>query len=133
MLKWKKEYEIGVERIDIQHKKLVDIGEQVYKLIIKDGDHYDDIVTLLHELKDYTIYHFKTEEDLFEKHPEFLKAESHIFEHRLFVKKIEKYFEDLELIDKEQKKVLLDLMTFISDWLVQHIVGSDKEYAPYIG
>lgn len=132
MLKWKDEYALGIDRIDSQHKKLVDIGEQVYKLMIKEGDHYDEIITLLQELRDYTVYHFKTEEEMFSKYDEFVGADAHKFQHKLFVKKIEKYFEDLEMIDSEQNKVLLDLITFISDWLIKHIVVSDKEYTQYM-
>ena len=67
--KWKERYKLGIEEIDRQHKNLFDIGARVYDLaVLKDSyDHYDEIMSVLNELLDYTKYHFTYEEDLIKK------------------------------------------------------------------
>ncbi len=76
MFLWKKEFELGIDSIDEQHKKLLEIGNRINDLLCShdDGDdNYDEIYTVIEELKDYTVYHFKTEENLFikYKYPEY--------------------------------------------------------------
>lgn len=69
MFYWKQEFELGIPSIDEQHKRLLDIGNRINELLTNHDDtddNYDEIHTVIQELKDYTVYHFKTEEDLFE-------------------------------------------------------------------
>ena len=65
MLKWKDEYCIGVEKIDEQHKHLFEIGNRAYALLNDEFklDKFDHIVEIIEELKQYTLYHFKSEEE----------------------------------------------------------------------
>lgn len=70
MFLWKKEFELGISSIDDQHKRLLEIGNRINELLInheEDDDNYDEIFTVIEELKDYTVYHFNTEEELFIK------------------------------------------------------------------
>lgn len=71
MFLWKKEFELGISSIDDQHKRLLEIGNRINDLLInheEDDDNYDEIFMVIEELKDYTIYHFNTEEELFVKY-----------------------------------------------------------------
>ena len=65
---WKDEYRTGIEVIDKQHKHLMEIGARIFDLANADDgyDRYDDIMEVLNELRDYTIYHFGYEEKLME-------------------------------------------------------------------
>ncbi|NRV86635.1 hemerythrin-like metal-binding protein [Clostridium beijerinckii] len=65
MVKWKADYEVGVKLIDEQHEKLFEIADRAYKLLTNDFilDKYDRITEILGELKEYTIFHFKSEEE----------------------------------------------------------------------
>ena len=68
MFLWKMEFELGISSIDDQHKRLLEIGNRINELLInheEDDDNYDEIFTVIEELKDYTVYHFNTEEELF--------------------------------------------------------------------
>lgn len=49
----------------------------------------------------------------------------HKIEHKQFIDKIKSI--DLNKVDIEQDKYLLDILNFIVDWLVKHILEKDKE------
>ena len=69
MVKWKDEYLIGVPEIDEQHKRLFEIAEKAYDVLQDDYiiDKYDGIVQIIDELKDYAVYHFRSEEEYLTK------------------------------------------------------------------
>ncbi|MDP4091436.1 MAG: hemerythrin domain-containing protein, partial [Bacillota bacterium] len=108
MLKWKDEYSIGVELIDAQHKHLFEIGNEAYELLNNDTylDKYDRIVQVLMDLKQYTIYHFKSEED-YMLSISYRKYFSQKVEHEDFIKKINEV--NLEHIDKDQDGYIREL------------------------
>ncbi|MBS7528032.1 hemerythrin family protein [Fusibacter paucivorans] len=129
MLAWKPEFEFGIPEIDRQHKQLVEIGGALSEMITDQTqtDYYDEIMAMLKQLENYTVTHFAYEEAAFDAKG-FIGSSAHKFEHKLFVKKLEKYFSNLEKIDSDQKGVLVELLTFVSDWLVMHIIKTDREY-----
>ncbi len=131
IFKWKDNFSVGIEEIDNQHKRLFEIGGEIYNLAtLKDGqDHYDEIMALLKGLKDYTVYHFGFEESLMEKY-NYDKIEEHKKQHAMFVEKLV----DLETqeIDSRQKKVILDVLDFVVNWISSHILGSDFKYKDVI-
>jgi len=125
MIKWKDEYSIGVEKIDLQHKHLFEIANRIYETLKNQFciDKYDKILEILKELEEYTIYHFKEEED-YMKEIGYENYFLHKIEHQKFINKLKET--DLEKIDFNQDGYLLDLLNFISDWLVKHILKDDK-------
>ncbi len=131
MFKWKDNFSCNVESIDNQHKKLFELGAKMYSIhSLKDGfDHYDEIMEVLYELKDYTIYHFKYEEDLLRKNG-YKGLEKHINEHEKFIDKLVNL--DNEDIDESQKKATMDIIVFISNWIENHILKTDKNYSEFL-
>lgn len=127
MLEWKDEYSVGNEDIDMQHKKLFEIAGRAYALLKDDmGDKYDQIVTIVDELKDYTVYHFSFEEEYMRKigYKKFL---SHKTIHDDFIERINNVnFND---IDSDQSRYLMETLDFIVNWIGEHILGTDKQYA----
>lgn len=125
MVHWKEEYVIGVEQIDEQHKKLIEIANKVYELLRNDflTDKYDRIVEVIEELANYTVFHFKSEEEymLSIGYKKFL---SHKVEHDEFIEKINSF--DLSQIDESQEKHLIDILNFIITWIDEHIIRKDK-------
>ncbi|WP_066068113.1 bacteriohemerythrin [Alkalithermobacter thermoalcaliphilus] len=125
MIKWKDDYVTGIEEIDKQHKYLVDIANRAY-LTLKDEfciDKYDKITQILKELEEYTIFHFAKEEEYMKKIG-YKHLFSHKIEHNKFIEKIKSI--DLDTIDEKQDEFLLDIINFIVDWLVSHILEKDK-------
>lgn len=126
MLQWKEEYEVGVVEIDEQHQKLIDIANRVYELMRNELalDKYDQIVEILQELKEYTVYHFHFEEGLMQK-ARYKKRFSHKILHQNFLAQVEAV--DLSAVDENQDAYLVQIMDFIANWLIDHIVGEDKK------
>lgn len=111
--------------IDEQHKHLFEIGNRIYNLLENylSVDKYDKIVAVIQELSDYTKYHFKTEEDYMIqiKYPKYFSQK---VEHDDFIRKIEEI--DLTDIDKDQDKHIRDILTFVFNWILEHILKKDK-------
>ncbi|MDP4183480.1 MAG: hemerythrin family protein [Bacillota bacterium] len=127
VFEWKDNYSVSIEEIDLQHKKLFEIGQKVYDAIADMGnsDRYDDIVAITDELNEYVEYHFDYEEKLMEKIG-YDKLEIHKIEHRFFVKKLHK-IKDGD-IESFQKGTLLKLIDFVASWIVNHILIEDMAY-----
>ncbi len=59
---WDNAYSLGIQEIDIQHKKLFEIVNRLYAL---DEEHStkEELKTILYEFSDYMRTHFKDEEE----------------------------------------------------------------------
>lgn len=125
MYKFKDEFRTGIESIDEEHKKLFEIADRAYETLMDEfiPDKYDYIVEILGELKDYAEFHFKNEEE-YMMSIRYKKFISHKAEHVEFMDKIAGY--DLSEVDENQKQVILELLDFLNDWLVHHIMENDK-------
>lgn len=126
--KWKETYTVGIREIDNQHKRLFEIGSEIYDLaLLKDEyDHYDEIIKILGKLKDYTKYHFSFEEKLMVKSADINSTNKHKLEHKLFIEKLEKV--RTEDIDQAQNKAILGILQFTLDWITNHILHTDQKY-----
>lgn len=131
MFKWKDEFSVNVASIDEQHKRLFEIGSELDDLMALNDeyDHYDEIIDILNKLKDYTIYHFDYEEELFEKY-DYEESVSHHFEHHFFIKRLEKLCK--KDIDSQQQEAIHEIYTFILDWISEHILKSDMKYKDFL-
>lgn len=125
MLAWKEEYSIGIEIIDEQHKHLFEIGNQAHELLKNEFrvDKYDDVVLILEDLRQYTKFHFQTEEDYM------LKTNSDQFpsqkiEHAEFIKKI--FNIDFKSLDENTDERLNKILFFILNWILDHVLNKDK-------
>ena len=121
MFEMKDEYLVGIEMIDEEHRKLFEIAERTYQLLHNDylSDKYDNISDILQELKDYTIEHFRHEEEYMEK-----RMFTQKMQHRAFIQKLEEY--SSWNLDRSQDDVIQDIFKFLTDWLTKHIYESDK-------
>ena len=128
MYQWSDEYALGIDEIDQQHRQLIEIANQVYGIMNDQWrlDKYNQILTVLGELKDYTIYHFKFEEEYMASIG-YKKRFSHALEHNAFVEKLNAV--DLKKVDEQQEEYLRELLVMITDWVVNHIMNTDRLYA----
>lgn len=122
---WNDEYRIGVAEIDEQHKKLFEIAGRIYDLLRNSfySDKYDRIVELVNELKDYTVYHFKFEEE-YQQKIGYKKFFTHKVEHDDFVAKMNEI--DFSVVDENHDQYLLDILEFVVKWIDGHILEKDK-------
>ena len=124
MFQMEKKYKIGVPQIDEEHEKLFEIGERAYQLL-KDPyviDKYDKIVEVIEELKAYTVYHFKDEEN-YMKSINYKRLFTQKIDHADFIRKINDV--NLDKIDENQDEAIMEILTFLNDWLISHILDKD--------
>lgn len=120
------EYLTGISFIDKEHKELFRIIGEVNDLI-KDNfkpDKYDDIVFLLEQLKDYTQYHFKDEEEHM-KAVNYAGLEIQKLQHEAFIERLSEV--NLEDVDAGQQEYLEELLEYLTGWLINHILKMDKK------
>ncbi|SFM11451.1 bacteriohemerythrin [Pelosinus propionicus] len=125
MVKWEDKYSLGVESIDAQHQELFHIANRIYELLKNEMilDKFDHIMEIIDELKNYTVDHFKDEEE-YMKSIGYKKFLSHKVAHTDFLDKMESI--DVNKIDNGHNEYLLGILDFVCVWLVEHIMKEDK-------
>jgi hemerythrin-like metal-binding protein len=127
--KWKKDYETGLPEIDDQHKYFFQLFEKLYNTVSKTNND-DEISELISEFKAYTVYHFKTEEDLFEKYKyDENEKNKHLLKHLKLCETIRKF----ENEDTISMGILgYKLVDFAQKWLIEHIMSTDMLFVNFI-
>ncbi|NLL77530.1 MAG: hemerythrin family protein [Clostridiales bacterium] len=128
MYEMKDEYLTGIEQIDNEHRVLFEIAEEIYQLCVNEfvPDKYDHITNLIQRLKDYSAMHFKNEEDYMES-IQYKRMFTQKIQHDNFIRKLDNM--DLEIVDQNQEQIIKDLLKFVTDWLIEHILETDKRIA----
>lgn len=128
MYEMKKEYFTGIQLIDDEHAKLFEYANQIYELLHDEfvPDKYDHIRDLLGKLMNYAKQHFADEEAYMES-IRYKKIFTQKVQHQAFMDELEKF--DLDAIDQmdNQEAVLGELLSFVTDWLVEHILNLDTQ------
>ncbi|GAB6106483.1 bacteriohemerythrin [Fusibacter bizertensis] len=128
MIQWEQQYELGIKSIDDQHKRLIEITSELSVILTNAAsgeDIYDQMVEIIQEITDYTVYHFRYEEAIFEK-IDFEFKEAHIKEHNDLIAQIEGL--DLRAVDEDQITYGKKILKFLITWVFKHISGSDFLY-----
>ncbi|KAL0216594.1 hypothetical protein P9112_008778 [Eukaryota sp. TZLM1-RC] len=124
LLKWDDSLKIGVDWIDEQHKKLVFIMNQVYRAAVVDGKSKKILSDALFNLLEYTKTHFADEEKFFDSF-NYPGAAAHKSFHRKLEGQVLAFYEKFE---RGESQVDMNLLTFLKNWLVNHILKSDLHY-----
>jgi len=122
-IEWTEQMSVGVQEIDEQHKKLVNMLNQLFESMQK-GKSSHILKTIIHELVEYTKVHFATEEKYFHQFG-YAEKDAHITEHENFVATLENFISDY---NSGKIGVSSGLLRFLRKWLFAHIMGSDKKY-----
>ena len=123
---WTNEMSVGVMAMDDDHKKLVGMINQIHYGITV-GHSREILMAVLDQLVNYIIFHFAREEEMFAR-TNYLDATAHKMEHDSFINRI---MDLQERVNKAPVAMLnLELMSFLRNWLITHILGSDKKYGP---
>ena len=127
IINWDSSLSVNIKTIDDQHKKLVGMVNSLHDSM-KDGKAKEVMGNLLAELAAYTDYHFKTEEELFNKY-NYAETTKHKAEHDTLRKEVAKLKQQY---DNGEAIFTIELMYFLKDWLSKHIMGSDKQYSSFL-
>lgn len=128
MLIWEEGYKIGHAEMDSEHLILFSILNQLDVNI--NNDKADDcIADVLGALGSYIRYHFTHEETVM-RDAGYPRLEEHAAMHRAFVDEIEGL--RAELGGDDQLRAALKLRAFVLDWLLDHIMTVDADYARFV-
>jgi len=122
---WDEKYSVNVKEIDDQHKNLLLLFNKLQDGV-NTGKSKEDMGQALSDLIDHTILHFTTEEKLM-KQFSFIGYVEHKRTHDALIA------EAKELQEKfSQGKIVLseEVSVFLSGWLTDHILDTDKKYGP---
>lgn len=125
LLVWQDDLDTGVEVIDHQHMRIVEMINQLH--VTQKSRERMAVGEVIDELIDYTMSHFAFEEELMEE-AGYAFCAAHKRVHEVFIKRVSEYrmrFEAGEDIADELRNLL-------SRWLFNHIRGDDKAYAPQV-
>lgn len=124
LITWSAMLSVGVTEIDDQHKKLIDLVNQLNDAMHA-GKGKEALTPVLAELIRYTQYHFGTEDRLMARHG-YKEAPAHKAEHAKFVAEVTAF---KAKFDKGNAMLSNELMAFLRDWLSKHILSTDKKFA----
>lgn len=123
---WNDEFVIGIERIDEQHRWLVDLTNALHDRLNGPDGEGQPIGELLEQLVEYTMNHFIVEEVLFQRlgYPD---EEAHKAEHDRFNRQII----DLLYRHEDGEVVSVEALELLKAWLIHHILKVDKAYVGF--
>ena len=125
-IEWGEHLSVGVKVFDDEHKQLVALVNKLnYAVTI--GSAKKTIGEILTSLVNYTKIHFKHEEDymVLYNYPEF---EKHKKEHEALTNQVSDFYTRYH---EGKTAFSLELMNFLKDWLINHILGSDMKYKKF--
>lgn len=124
---WSTSFETGISDIDEQHKRLVALLNEVATLYVGNAP-AERIKGVLDELRDYTVYHFETEEGLWRSvMPEDPWTTSHEATHKAFVDRVKEIQSQWGL--EPPTGLIDDTLAFLTRWLAHHILYEDRRMA----
>jgi hemerythrin-like metal-binding protein len=122
-INWNNSYSVEVQEIDSQHKTLVDLINELC-VAIEQKRSNSATSKVIEQLTHYTKTHFKWEEEYMERVGH-MDLASHKAQHKKFVDRISEF----EQAFKTGKATLtFEIIEFLKDWLIKHIMVSDKKY-----
>jgi len=124
---WDARYTLNIAEIDRQHRKLFALFNELYEAM-QEGHGNEVIDDVLTRVVDYTAYHFATEEKLLHQYG-YPEEAAHRAEHAKLTEQAK------TLVGKHRAgngQVAIATLKFLCDWLNNHILGSDKKFAPFL-
>ena len=123
---WNNSFSVGVQELDKQHKKLINLINNLIEM--KDAKVDSEIISdALTEMTKYTLEHFEAEEKLMNEnnYPDY---SLHKGQHMQFKKQTAKFCMDTM---SYKSTIPIEILTFLKEWLINHILDSDMQYKTF--
>jgi hemerythrin len=122
-MEWSDSLDIGIDEINRQHQTLLHLVNELYHLL---NHNYglNSIKRVVQGLIDYTANHFTYEETLFDQ-IDYSQAQHHREKHQHLVQEVLEFQKRVE----RGEEIGDELMSFLKNWLTQHIMREDKAYS----
>ena len=128
---WTEKYSVNVAEIDAQHQKFISICNH----LLESADSAETITRKealigIEMLGDYAFYHLATEEELFLK-LNYPNTREHIESHQQFREKTKYLIAKIRDEHNDIRETLQEAAMFAGNWLLHHIMTTDKEYTEF--
>ena len=124
-IKWDDSWNTGIPAIDQQHRKLVNLVNDLSDAmrVGKSKDVLEDVLTVL---VNYTKTHFSSEERLMVQ-ADYADLPAHKKQHQEFIERVDTYAEKVKM---GSTAVSVQMLSYLSSWIIDHIRGVDAKYVP---
>lgn len=128
LMEWNDAMSVRIASIDKEHRQLVDMLNELYDGF-RAGQGKEALAKTLDSLVTYTGVHFRNEEGYFERtgYPETI---AHKKEHEALLAEVRAF--QTKYKTEATSTLTVDMLTFLKNWLLDHIQGSDKAYADHL-
>ncbi len=128
IVSWKDEYSVGIAKIDDEHKQLIAMIDKAHDYV-ESQPNSEAVQELLADMENYAVSHFDTEE-AYMKVYDYPETKKHKAEHAVFLKRVKEA--DINFADDTFVPGTVKILSFLADWLVKHIFGSDKQFGEFL-
>lgn len=127
IIEWDPSFSVGIERLDEQHKRIIGMINGLASESRATGRSMI-ITEMLIRLTSFANDHFRAEEDLLEKHgyPDLGRQKE---AHSAFCNRLMTFFGEPS---HPSESVPKELLRFLHDWWVGHILETDMAYRPFL-
>jgi len=126
-LDWKNEFSVGIDEMDDQHKRWIEIINELHGAM-RGGQADKALSGVLQKMADYIVVHFKTEEALLDKN-KYPGLDKHRKIHEKYALEIQGFVDQFA---KGKILMSIDIMDSLKMWLINHIKINDREYGTFI-
>lgn len=119
-IEWSSEYSVGISSIDEEHLRLINLINKLNEGISK-KESKNMLEPIFDQLIEYTLEHFKNEEELM-KNSNYAELEEHKIEHKKLMQTV---------MDLNKEKFYIfpqNVSEFLNSWLINHILNCDIKY-----
>ncbi len=123
---WTDKYSVGVNSIDIQHRKIIEL----INILIEhhnDTADSDTVFNVLQEMMKYAQKHLDDEEKLLEKY-EYPELMQHAAIHVAYLERVAEFSFEVMALNND---ISTELLEFLKNWWIQHILQEDMKYRPF--
>ena len=126
LVTWTDALDVGMDDINLQHQRLIGLINELYR-IMQLNYGLGAIKRVIQGLVSYTANHFAYEEMLFDRYG-YGDSDNHKIKHRKLVEQVLSFQSRVN----RGEDVADELMSFLKEWLVNHIQRSDKAYSSFL-
>lgn len=124
---WKRSYETGVPEIDLDHRQLVGVINELYEAM-KLGQGHDLASQTVDRLLEYVRNHFANEEGFMRAH-----AYPGLAEHEQAHRELTAKVRELDARRRSGSALpVAEMLTILCDWLKNHILVEDKKAGSFL-
>jgi len=126
LIDWDDRFLLGIPQLDEHHRQLVRLLNQAFDGFTAKAP-AEEVSKLLEALADYATYHFAAEENWMKANG-YPRLTEHAAEHDKFSARVTEMLRD---VSAENPTLPLELLTFLKNWLVEHILSTDADYGRF--